>query len=78
VTSRARLGFHAAWKPDASGRKRLSPEGTKALWALYPENVRRWLTRHGGLRTQMIYLSGSELAAMYAPCSPQSASAAAR
>lgn len=78
VTSRARLGFHAAWKPDASGRKRLSPEGTKALWALYPENVRRWLTRHGGLRTQMVYLSGSELAAMYAPCSPQSASAAAR
>src|SRR5213076_3519286 len=28
VTSRAKLGFHAAWKPDGNGNKRLSPEGT--------------------------------------------------
>lgn len=77
VTSRARLGFHAAWKPDSNGRKRLSPEGTRALWDLYPANVRAWLTRRGGLTPNMKYLSGTELASMYAPCSPQSASASA-
>src|SRR5204862_8085405 len=78
VTSRAKLGFHAAWKPDGNGNKRLSPEGTKALWDLYPANVRSWLTRRGGLKIQMVYLSGSELASMYATCSPQSATATAR
>jgi hypothetical protein len=78
VTPRARLGFHAAWKPDGNGHKRLSPEGTKALWDLYPANVRSWLSRRGGLKVQMVYLSGSELTSMVATCSPQSASAAAR
>ena len=43
VTPRARLGFHAAWKPDANGNKRLSREGTRALWDIYPGNVRAWL-----------------------------------
>jgi len=78
VTPRARLGFHAAWKPDAAGHKRLSEAGTKALWDIYPANVRSWLSRRGGLKPQMVYLSGSELASMYATCAPQSASAAAR
>jgi hypothetical protein len=77
VTSRARLGFHAAWKPDAAGNKRLSHEGTKALWDIYPTNVRSWLSRHGGLKPQMVYLSGGELASMYTTCPPQSASASA-
>ena len=76
VTSRASLGFHAAWKPDASGHKRPSPEGTKALWSIYPAHVRAWLTRRGGLKPNMIYLRGSELASMYTTCTPQSASAA--
>jgi hypothetical protein len=75
VTSRAKLGFHAAWKPDAYGHKRFSPEGTRALWDKYPANVRAWLTRRGGLKTNMVYLRGSELAAMYQTCPPQSASA---
>ncbi len=78
VTPRARLGFHAAWKPDAAGNKRLSPEGTQALWDIYPNNVRAWLLRRGGLKPKMIYLSGAELASMYPTCPPQSASAAAR
>jgi hypothetical protein len=76
VTSRARLGFHAAWKPDASGHKRFSKEGTRALWEIYPANVRAWLTRRGGLKTNMVYLHGSELASMYPICGSQSASAA--
>lgn len=78
VTSRARLGFHAAWKPDANGNKRLSREGTQALWDIYPANVRSWLSRRGGLKPKMVYLSGAELASMVTTCPPQSASAAAR
>lgn len=78
VTPRARLGFHAAWKPDANGNKRLSREGTKALWDLYPANVRSWLSRNGGLKPKMVYLSGTELASLVTACPPQSASASAR
>ena len=74
ATSRAKLGFHAAWKPDAAGNKRLSPEGTKSLWDIYPSSVRAWLARQGGLKTRMVYLSGSELASIVATCPPQSAS----
>jgi hypothetical protein len=77
VTPRARLGFHAAWKPDANGNKRLSREGTRALWDIYPSNVRAWLSRHGGLKPKMVYLSGSELAAMYTTCPSQNQSASA-
>ena len=34
VTSRARLGFHAAWDPGANGRKITNPEATQrfGLW----------------------------------------------
>ena len=80
VTPRAKLGFHAAWKPGANGNKMLSREGTRALWDIYPGNVRAWLARHGGLKPKMVYLSGTELAAMYTTCpsQSQSVSAAAR
>lgn len=68
VTTRARLGFHAAWLPDANGRPVLSHAGTQALWEIYPQHVRRWLNRNGGLKPKMIYLHGRELAAMYSVC----------
>lgn len=68
VTDRARLGFHAAWLPDASGRPRFSSEGTKALWEIYPAHVRSWLSKRGGLKPKMVYLHGSELNSMYASC----------
>lgn len=55
-TSRARLGFHAAWMPDTDGRPIPSPKGTQALWDIYPPTVRRWINRHGGLTRKMIYL----------------------
>jgi hypothetical protein len=77
VTPRARLGFHAAWKPDQNGNKRLSREGTRALWDIYPSEIRSWLTRRGGLKPKMVYLSGSELAAMYTACPSQNQSASA-
>ena len=68
VTQRARLGFHAAWLPDAAGRPKLSTAGTKALWDIYPVEVRNWLVKHGGLKPKMVYLHGTELAAMYPTC----------
>lgn len=68
VTSRAKLGFHAAWNPAANGKVVMSHAGTKALWDIYPSHIRSWLSKRGGLKTKMIYLSGSELTAMYPPC----------
>jgi hypothetical protein len=68
VTSRAKLGFHAAWNPGEDGRRVVSQAGTQALWEIYPREVRRWLSRRGGLKTKMIFLQGRELAEMYRPC----------
>jgi hypothetical protein len=67
VTPRAVLAFHAAWDPSLTGAQ-ANPAGTKYLWSHYPDSVRRWITRHGGLRAQTIYLGGRELAAMFASC----------
>src|SRR5467141_1244570 len=69
VTSRARLGFHAAWDPGSSGRKITNPEATQTLYSMYPFEVRRWIDQHGGLTPRMIFLNGRQLAAMYRPCS---------
>jgi hypothetical protein len=68
VTRRAQLGFHAAWNPGNDGRPVLSEAGTKALWDLYPGEIRQWLKRKGGLKTKMVILSGPELMAMYPAC----------
>jgi hypothetical protein len=68
VTSRARLGFHAAWHPAENGRAVPSQGGTQLLLAVYPPHVRSWIARHGGLSPRMLYLYGRELAAMYPTC----------
>src|SRR5262245_56209767 len=68
VTSRARLGFHAAWNPGRNGRPVPSRGGTQLLMDVYPENVRTWIKGRGGLSPRMMYLSGRELTAMYQPC----------
>src|SRR6185437_4307537 len=68
VTPRARLGFHAAWMPDADGRPVTSPMGTQALWNLYPMSVRRWINRHGGLSRKMIFMQGRDLAGVVPLC----------
>jgi hypothetical protein len=67
VTPRAVLAFHAAWDLSLTGPQS-SASGTKYLWSRYPDSVRRWITRHGGLRSQTIYLGGRELAAMFPTC----------
>jgi len=68
VTSRARLGFHAAWDPGSDGRKKTNSEATQSLYSMYPAEVRHWIDQRGGLTPHVIFLSGRELAAMYRPC----------
>jgi hypothetical protein len=68
VTPRARLGFHAAWHPAEDGHPIPSREATALLMSIYPEHVRSWISRRGGLSPRMKYLSGRELAAMYHTC----------
>lgn len=77
VTSRARLGFHAAWRPDQTGRPISDQEGTELLMSTYPQPVREWINRRGGLSRQLIYLSGPELASMYPRCDGGNATASA-
>ena len=68
VTERALLGFHAAWMPGPEGRPVHSTIGTRTLWEVYPQHVRKWIARRGGLSKKMIFLRGRELAAMYSEC----------
>jgi hypothetical protein len=68
VTSNANLGFHAAWDMGANGHAVTNPEATQMLYSMYPTQVRRWITRRGGLNRHMIFLRGRQLAGMYKPC----------
>ncbi len=68
ATPRARFGFHAAWMPDSDGHPVTSPMGTQALWSIYPNTVRHWIQRHGGLSRKMIYLQGRDLDGIVASC----------
>jgi hypothetical protein len=68
VTSRATLGFHAAWNYGPDGRPFTDPEATFLLYSAYPTPVRRWIASRGGLRSNIIFLSGKSLQAMYRPC----------
>ena len=68
VTRRARLGFHAAWHHGENGRPATNRGGTQLLMAVYPQNVKNWLNRRGGLTREMKYLTGRELASMYPTC----------
>ena len=68
VTSRARLGFHAAYDFGMNGRITTNPEATMMLYSMYPTPVRRWISARGGLTPQMIFLHGRQLQAMYQPC----------
>jgi hypothetical protein len=68
VTPRAKLGFHAAWRPDESGNPVTSRDGTQLLMSVYPQHIRHWIARRGGLSPHMVYLSGRELASMYPTC----------
>ena len=68
MTRRARLGFHAGWKPGENGQQVASYGGTQLLMNVYPQNVRSWIRSKGGLSGRMVYLHGRELAQMYPTC----------
>ena len=68
VTSRARIGFHAAWRAGAGSRKVAAADGTQLLMEIYPQQIRNWIAQNGGLSPQVIYLRGRELKAMYEFC----------
>jgi hypothetical protein len=68
VTSHAMLGFHAAWDFGANGRAITNPEATQMLYAMYPSQVRHWISQRGGLTPRMIFLRGKQLQSMYKPC----------
>lgn len=78
VTSRARLGFHTAWRFDEFGRRVVSADGTDLLMSNYPPQIRSWIQRHGGLSPNLIYLSGRELESMYPECREEDRSSVAR
>lgn len=66
-TRQARLGFHASYTEYGSVRV-MNSIGTAIFWLVYPAEIRRWISKHGGLTSRLIYLEGKELAAMYPPC----------
>jgi hypothetical protein len=68
VTRRAVLGFHAARSIDRRGRIYAEPEASRAVQDAYPEPVREWIARRGGLTSRLLLLRGRELAAMYPRC----------
>jgi len=68
VTRRAVLGFHAARSIDRRGRIYAEPEASRAVQEAYPEPIRDWISRHGGLTSRLLLLRGRELAAIYPRC----------
>lgn len=68
VTRRAVLGFHAARSIDRRGRMYVEPEASQAVLEAYPEAVRGWISRRGGLTSRLLLLRGRELAAIYPTC----------
>ena len=69
VTARAVLGFHAAsYYDDASRSLVPTRAGTRLVMRLYPQAIRNWIVRHGGLTPRIIGLRGRELASLYNTC----------
>src|SRR5690349_20048563 len=64
VTPNAVLGFHAAWNFDDAGRRVTSVSATQALIDIYPQRIKSWLARGGGLSPPMKFLRGRELYAL--------------
>jgi hypothetical protein len=71
VTPRARLGFHMAYYEQvaSNGGKVLDHQGTADAMSYYPETVKQWLDRHGGLTPDTKKVkNGPELWTIVDPC----------
>lgn len=51
ATPKASLGFHAGTFPFV----------TDELWRIYPQDIRAWITAHGGLTFQVIWMQVPEI-----------------
>src|SRR5262249_45909850 len=65
-TNKARLGFHAAWEESGTLRIR-HPLGTDVFWLVYPPEIRRWITRHGGPSSMKIFPAATAAPATFTP-----------
>jgi hypothetical protein len=65
-TNKARLGFHAAYTESGALRIR-NPFGTDVFWLVYPPEIRRWISRHGGLASRMILSRGQRARCYVSP-----------
>jgi hypothetical protein len=71
VTPKASLGFHQAYydKVWTFGLKITSDAGTEELLSYYPQPVKEWISRNGGLTLEMKQVrNGPELWEMISPC----------
>jgi hypothetical protein len=71
VTPRASLGFHMPYYDMAAtdGVKVVSYAGTGDFLSYYPEGLKDWLNRHGGLTPDLKRIkNGPELWAIVDPC----------
>ena len=68
VTPDALFGFHAAWRPGFLGFREINRPATRTLLSFYPNPIREWIARNGGLGRETIYLSGRDLADLYREC----------
>jgi hypothetical protein len=71
VTPRASLGFHTAYfdKSYTFGLKVTNYWATADMLAYYPDTVKKWIDRHGGLTAEIKTMkNGTELWAIIDPC----------
>jgi hypothetical protein len=71
VTPKASVGFHQAYydKAFTFGIKVTSLDGTSELMSYYPQAVRDWIRRNGGLTTEMKKIkNGVDLWKIVDPC----------
>ena len=71
VTPKASLGFHQAYydKAFTFGIKVTSSDGTSDLMSYYPDTVKDWIRRNGGLTTEMKKIkNGEDLWKIVDPC----------
>jgi|HubBroStandDraft_4_1064222.scaffolds.fasta_scaffold514637_1 hypothetical protein len=68
ATPKAVLGFHSAWRPTGYGGRTNSLTASQAMMEVYPAELRKWISRRGGLTTKMIFLQGRELAQIVPSC----------
>jgi predicted secreted Zn-dependent protease len=70
ATPRARFGFHVPLILNNEGLLVTRAKATQAMWNVYPASVQHWITQHGGLSRQMIYMEGHSLNGIVATCDP--------